>query len=57
MAAGDFIATKPPTIGKTLAKKRHPPEAVVEHIGEEDDLIVGMGNSEPVMVLDGRERQ
>ena len=55
MAAGDFIATKPPTIGKTLAKKRHPPEAVVEHVGEGDDLIAGMGNSEPVTVLDAIE--
>src|SRR5918911_270084 len=55
MAAGDFIATKPPTIGKTLAKKRHPPEAVVEHISEGDDLIVGMANSEPATVLDAIE--
>ena len=55
MAAGELIATKPPTIGKTLAKKRHPPEAVVEHVGDGDDLIAGMGNSEPVTVLDAIE--
>src|ERR671921_2781371 len=52
MAAEDLTATKPPTIGAALARKRRPPEAVVEHIGEGDDLIAGMGNSEPVTVLD-----
>jgi acyl-CoA hydrolase len=55
MAAGDLTATKPPTIGAALAKKRHPPEAVVEHVGEGGDLIAGMGNSEPVTVLDAIE--
>ena len=55
MAAEDLTATKPPTIGAALARKRSPPEAVVEHIGEGDDLIAGMGNSEPVTVLDAIE--
>jgi acyl-CoA hydrolase len=55
MAAGDSSVTKLPTIGAALAKKRRSPEAVVEHIGEGDDLIAGMGNSEPVTVLDAIE--
>jgi hypothetical protein len=55
MAAEDLTATKLPTIGAALARKRSPPEAVVEHIGEGDDLIAGMGNSEPVTVLDAIE--
>src|SRR4051794_26388881 len=55
MGTGDFTATKPPTIGATLARKRYPPEAVVEHVGEGGDLIVGMGNSEPVTILDSIE--
>src|SRR5215217_7231595 len=55
MAAEDSTATKPPTIEAALAKKRHPPEAVIEHVGEGGDLIAGMGNSEPVTVLDAIE--
>ncbi|MDQ3911412.1 MAG: propionyl-CoA--succinate CoA transferase [Actinomycetota bacterium] len=50
-----MTATKPPMIGAALAKKRRPPEAVVEHVGKGDDLIAGMGNSEPVTVLDAIE--
>jgi acyl-CoA hydrolase len=55
MATGDLSASKPPTIGAALAKKCRPPEAVVEHVGEGGDLIAGMGNSEPVTVLDAIE--
>jgi hypothetical protein len=55
MAAGDLSAKKPPMIGANLGKKRRPPEAVIEHIGEGDDLIVGMSNSEPLTVLDAIE--
>src|ERR671911_327522 len=55
MAAEDLTATKPPTIGAALAKKRRPAEAVVEHVGKGGDLIAGMGNSEPVTVLDAIE--
>src|SRR5918998_2118117 len=57
MAAEDVTATKPPTIGTALAKKRQSPEAVVERISEGDDLIAGMGNSEPATVLDAIEAQ
>jgi hypothetical protein len=57
MAAEDATVTKPPTIGIALAKKRQSPEAVVEHISEGDDLIAGMGNSEPATVLDPIEAQ
>jgi acyl-CoA hydrolase len=52
MATGDRTATKPPEIGAMLAQKRRSPEAVLEHIGEGADLIVGLGNGEPVTVLD-----
>ena len=55
MAARDLTATKPPTIGAALAKKRRPAEAVVEHVGKGGDLIAGMGNSEAVTVLDAIE--
>src|ERR687897_3225139 len=57
MAAEDVTVTKPPTIGTALAKKRQSPEAVVERISEGDDLIAGMGNSEPATVLDAIEAQ
>ena len=52
MSVEDVSVTKPPAIGAALAKKRRSPEAVVEHITEGDDLITGMGNSEPATVLD-----
>src|ERR671920_1272175 len=55
MAAGDLTASKPPTIGAALDNKRRPPEAVVDHVGKRGDLIAGMGNSEPVTVLDAIE--
>ena len=57
MAAEDVTVTKPPTIETALAKKRQSPEAVVERISEGDDLIAGMGNSEPATVLDAIEAQ
>src|SRR3712207_5140589 len=44
-----------PTIRAALGGKRRRPEAVLEHIGEGDDLIVGMFNSEPLTVLDTLE--
>jgi hypothetical protein len=55
MSAEDVTVAKPPTIGAALAKKRRSPEAVVEHITEGDDLIIGMVNSEPATVLDAIE--
>jgi hypothetical protein len=45
----------PPLIGAAPTEKRRSPEAVLDHIGEGDDLIVGMGNCEPVTVLDAIE--
>ena len=55
MAGEDLTVTKPPSIGGALAEKRRPPEAVLEHITDDCDLIVGMGNCEPVTVLDAIE--
>ena len=47
--------TKPPNIEAMLSEKRHPPEAVLDLIPEDADLIVGLGNGEPVTVLDAIE--
>src|SRR3712207_9479227 len=49
------VRAHPPTIRAALSGKRRRPEAVLEHIGEGDDLIVGMFNSEPLTVLDALE--
>jgi len=42
-------------IHAALAEKHCQPDAVLEHIDEESDLIVGMFNSEPLTVLDALE--
>src|SRR5918997_1622371 len=55
MAIRNQTKTHPPTVGAALAEKRRRPEAVLEHIGEGDDVIVGMFNSEPLTVLDALE--
>ncbi len=55
MAIGNQAKTHPPTIRTALAEKQCQPEAVLEHIGEGDDVIVGMFNSEPLTVLDALE--
>jgi len=55
MAIGNQAKSHPPTVRAALAEKQCQPEAVLEHIGEGDDLIVGMFNSEPVTVLDALE--
>ena len=47
--------THPPAIGAKIEEKRCSPEAVLNQIGEGDDLIVGMGNCEPATVLDAIE--
>ena len=48
--------TKPPrTIRAALTGKYRSPEAVLEHFGENADLIVGLGNGEPVTILDAIE--
>lgn len=38
-----------------LERLRCPPEAVLSHVQSKDDLIVGLGNGEPVTVLDALE--
>src|SRR4028118_506289 len=55
MAIGNQAKTHPPTIRTALAEKQCQPEAVLEHIGEGDDVIVGMFNSEPLTVIDALE--
>ena len=52
MAVGDQAKSHPPTVRAALAEKQCQPEAVLEHIDEGDDVIVGMFNSEPLTVLD-----
>jgi acyl-CoA hydrolase len=47
--------TRPPVIRTALTEKQCQPEAVLEHIDEGDDLIVGMFNSEPLTVLEALE--
>lgn len=55
MSIGKQLTEHPPTIGAALAQKHCRPEAVLDHIREGDDLIVGMGNCEPATVLDAIE--
>jgi acyl-CoA hydrolase len=55
MASGNQAKTHPPTIRAALAEKQCQPEAVLAHIDEGDDVIVGMFNSEPLTVLDALE--
>src|SRR5262249_55047851 len=38
-----------------LAERRRPPEAVLEHIPDGADVIVGVGNAEPKSILDAIE--
>lgn len=40
------------SIEAALAAKRRPAEAVLEHVGEGADVIVGLGNGEPRTVVD-----
>ena len=42
-------------VAAALAAKRRPPEAVLDHVGGGDDLIVGLANGEPVTVMDALE--
>jgi acyl-CoA hydrolase len=55
MATGIQAEAHPPTIRASLTEKRCQPEAVLEHIGEGDDVIVGMFNSEPLSVITALE--
>jgi acyl-CoA hydrolase len=45
----------PPTIHAALAEKLCQPDALLEHVDEGADIIVGMFNSEPQTVLDALE--
>ena len=55
MASRKKAKTHPPTIYTALTGKRCQPGAVLEHIDEGDDVIVGMFNSEPLSILDALE--
>jgi hypothetical protein len=46
-----------PSIRAVLAEKRRPPEVVLNLFGEGADLIMGLGNEEPVTVLDAIEAE
>jgi len=45
----------PPDIGSALDAKRCPPEAVLDQLPPGADAIVGLGNGEPVTVIDAIE--
>jgi hypothetical protein len=44
-----------PGIQAALAERRRPPEAVLDHVPPEGDVIVGLGNREPVTLIDAIE--
>jgi acyl-CoA hydrolase len=46
------VPSKPPSIQAALTAKRRAPEAVLDLIEPEADVIVGLGNAEPVTVVD-----
>jgi acyl-CoA hydrolase len=47
--------TRPGGIEAALAAKRGPAEAVLAHVAAGDDVIVGLGNAEPVTLIDAIE--
>ena len=47
--------SRPPDIHAALESKRCPPEAVLDHLPPGADAIVGLGNGEPVTVIDAIE--
>jgi hypothetical protein len=49
------MTDRPPYIAGVLATKRGTAEDVLDHFGEDADLIVGLGNGEPATVLDALE--
>jgi acyl-CoA hydrolase len=49
------MTDRPPDIVGVLAAKRGMAEDVLDHFGEDADLIVGLGNGEPATVLDALE--
>jgi hypothetical protein len=44
-----------PGIQAALAERQRPPEAVLDHVPPEGDVIVGLGNGEPVGLIDAIE--
>ena len=52
---GESDRARPPIVHAALADKRCRPEAVLEHTGEGDEVMVGMHNAEPATVLDAME--
>jgi hypothetical protein len=44
-----------PSIAALLEERRRRPDAVLEHLEPEADLVVGVANGEPVTVLDAIE--
>jgi len=46
---------RPPDIADALTQKHGAPQDVFDHFGEGADLIVGLGNGEPVTVIDALE--
>lgn len=55
MASNNRATAQSPTVRAALSEKRRGPEGVLDHIGEGDDLIAGMFNSEPLTVIDAIE--
>jgi len=51
----DLTTGRPPDIAAALAAKRAAPRDVFHHFGDGADLIVGLGNGEPVTVIDALE--
>lgn len=51
----DLAAGKPPEIAGALSEKLGQPEAVLDHLDDGADLIVGLANGEPVTVVDALE--
>ncbi len=49
-------ASTPASVKQALDSKRCEAAAVMEHVADGDDLIVGLGNGEPVTVMDAFEK-
>jgi hypothetical protein len=52
---GGSDRARQPIVHAALADKRCRPEAVLEHTGEGDEVMVGMHNTEPATVPDAME--
>ena len=49
------MTREPPTVAAALRRSRRPAEAVLDHVGDTGDVIVGLGNGEPATVVDALE--